>query len=278
MSKSKKILNIVGDVLIGLIIVLAVFGIIYGLSTRSNNGVPKLFGKSAYVVPTTSMNISKSEAEAKGINTKTLIAKGDLVFGDSNVAYTDIEIGDVIFFWGLLSSDAAAPSVIVHRVINIIYTDSGSINYLVTRGDNPDIAEEDVQYIDSQSYIAKYTGKIGKVGHVILFLTTNTWINYTKKDGTENTLLKNLYNFKLPIGFGLLIVLPILVYLIIMIVRLILTISNNKKVDNMNDLAQGVANDDIKEAIIQEYLRKQEELKKAQENGEAKSTDEGGKE
>ena len=274
----KKILNIVGDVLLGLILILAIVGIFYGISTRSNNGVPKLFGKSAYVVPTTSMDISKSAAKAKGINTKTLIHKGNLVFGDSNVSYDDIEVGDVIFFWGVLNPDDTSTQVIVHRVIDKTYNADGSLLFLITRGDNPEIPETDTQQVSRGNYIAKLSGKIGGLGYAVLILTTNTWINYTKKDGTVNGFLKGLYDFKLPIGFGVVIILPIVVYLIIMIARLILTINNNRKVDSMNELAQGVTNDDVKEAIIQEYLRKQEELKKAQENSEASSeSGEGGK-
>ena len=45
-----------------------------------------------------------------------------------------------------------------------------------------------------------------------------------------------------------------------MVVRLIMTISNNRKVQTMEDIAQGIVNEDAKEAIIQEYLRKQVEL------------------
>lgn len=272
----KKILNIAGDVLLGLILILAIVGIFYGISTRSNNGVPKLFGKSAYVVPTTSMDIKKSEAKAKGFNPKSVIHKGNLVFGDSNIGFDDIEIGDVIFFWGVLSEDDTSTQVIVHRVVDKKYNADDSLLFLITRGDNPEIPESDTQQVSRGNYIAKLSGKIGGLGYVVLILTTNTWINYTKKDGTINGFLKGLYDFKLPIGFGVVIILPIVIYLIIMIARLILTINNNRKVDNMNELAQGVTNDDVKEAIIQEYLRKQEELKKAQENNQSSSSEEGG--
>lgn len=262
----KKILNIVGDIFLVAIILLAVAGIVYGLSTRTNGGVPKLFGKSAYTVPTDSMNISKQEAQAKGFDKKTLLKKGDLVFGDSSVAYEDIQIGDVIFFWGTLNENDTSSYVIVHRVVDIRNQDDGSILFLITRGDNPSIPMDQTQQVSKANYIAKYTGRFAGFGNVILFLTSNSWINYVNKNGVENTFLKSMYNFKLPIGFGLLIVLPILIYLIIMVVRLVRVLNNNRKVDNMNDLAAGIVNEDAKEAIIQEYLRKQEELAKAQAN------------
>ena len=207
------------------------------------------------------MDISKAEAKSKGFDTKTLIKKGDLVFGDSNVAYEDIKVGDVIFFWGTLKDDEVI--IIVHRVIEIRHSEDGkSILHLITRGDNPSIPLDETQMVTKGNYIAKLSGKIGGVGNVILFLTSNSWINYVNKDGVENTFLKGMYNFKLPIGFGVIIVLPILIYLIVMIVRLIGVLNNNRKVDTMNDIAAGVVNEDAKEAIIQEYLRKQEELAK----------------
>lgn len=267
----KKILNIVGDIILVLIMLLAVAGIIYGLSTRSNGGVPKLFGKSAYTVPTNSMDIAKAEAKSKGFDSKTLIKKGDLVFGDSNIAYEDIKVGDVIFFWGSLSDDGDV-IIIVHRVIDIRHNENNDeILYLVTRGDNPSIPEDETQQVSKKNYIAKLSGKLPGLGNVILFLTSNSWINYTNKDGRENTFLRGLYNFKLPIGFGLIIVLPILIYLVIMIVRLVGVLNNNRKVDTMNDIAAGVVNEDAKEAIIQEYLRKQEELARQKAEQEAQA-------
>ena len=259
----KKFWNILGDILLGLIVVFAVFGIIYGFSAKSssNNGVPRIFGQSAYAVPTTSMNITKAQAAAKGIDTKTLIHKGDIVFGNSNVSYKDIQVGDVIFFWGALSEDDTSAYIIVHRVVDIGKDNEGNVKYLITRGDNPSIPEDQVQTVTEGNYIAKYSGKLPGVGFVILFLTTNTWINYIKTDGTENGFLKGLYNFKLPIGFGLVIVLPMFIYLLVMIFRLISVMNNNKKVDAMSDIAAGVQSDAVKEAIIQEYLKKQEEQK-----------------
>lgn len=266
----KKILNIAGDVILVLIMILAVLGIIYGLSAKSNGDVPKLFGKSAYTVPTNSMDISKAEAKQKGFDTKTLIKKGDLVFGDSNVAYEDIKVGDVIFFWGSLNDEDII--IIVHRVIDIRHSEDGSsIIHLVTRGDNPSIPLDDTQIVKKGNYIAKLSGKIGGFGNVILFLTSNTWINYTKKDGSVNTFAKGFYDFKLPIGFGLIIVLPILIYLIIMIVRLVGVLNNNRKVDTMTEIAAGVVNEDAKEAIIQEYLRKQEEIARQKAEQEAQA-------
>ena len=259
----KKILNIVGDVILVLILLLAVAGIIYGLSTKTNGGVPKLFGKSAYAVPTNSMDITQKEAKKKGF-TKT-IHKGDVVFGDSNVSFGELEVGDIIFFAGNLINTDTNEYIIVHRIIDIGYDESGKRVYVITRGDNPEIPEDDVQTVTPAKYVAKYTGRIRGLGNAVLFLTNNTWIDYTNKDGTENAFLKGLHDFKLPIGFGVIIIIPIAIYLVIMIVRLVMVLNNNKKVDTANELAQGVVSDDVKDAIIQEYMRKQEELKRKQE-------------
>ena len=270
----KKILNIIGDVFLGLIVLMAIAGIIYGLSSRQNNGVPKIFGKSAFAVPTSSMDISKKEAEANGYNKKTLIHKGDVVFGDLTVSYEDLQVGDVIFFKGNLVQNDPNQYIIVHRIIDVALDEDGKIVAFITRGDNPQIPEDDVQTVRKGDYIAKLSGKMSGAGYIVLFLTSNSWIEYTKADGTENAFLKGLYNFKLPIGFGVLIIIPIFVYLIVMIVKLVSVISNNKKVDAAQEIANGgVVSDDVKDAIIQEYMRKQEELKKAQEAQQAKEAE-----
>lgn len=258
----KKFWNIFGDVLLVLIIVLALIGIVYGFSSKSQNGgVPTLFGKSAYTVPTDSMNISKDEAKNQGLNTKTLVHKGDLVFGDSSTSFEDLEVGDVIFFW-YLSDDETKSIIVVHRIVGFGYSEATGAKYWICHGDNPNIPDtEQLQKVYAGAYIAKLSGKISGFGYIILFLTSNVWINYTKTDGTINQTLKNMYDMKLPIGFGIVIVLPIFIYLMVMIFRLVQTINNNKKVEAMEDIANNVQSDAVKDAIIQEYLKKQEEEK-----------------
>ena len=299
MEKVKKALNIIGDILLGLIMVIALFGIFYGISSKNNGGVPELFGKSAYAVPTNSMDLTNEERNNLGLKKKDTLHKGDLVFGDSKVSYYDIEEGDIIFFKGFVGETLA---IIVHRVVDIGYdqvqdsaTYSASQIYfklvdgkgvkvkvseeefntnksslylrvaLITRGDNPEILNlpesEQTQIVPRSLYVAKFTGKVTGAGNTVLFLTSNSWINYENADGTIKPFAKSLYDFSLPIGFGLIIVLPILIYLIIVIIRLVNVVNHNKKVAQAEELATGVASDDVKDAIIAEYLRKQEEEK-----------------
>lgn len=215
----KKALSIIGDVILGLIIILAVFGIIFALSQKKDRyGVAEVFGYSAYAVPTDSM--------------VPTINPGDLVFGDSSVTYDDLEVGDVIFFYYVEDDNVI---VKVHRIYDEAYDSSNNFLGYVTKGDNEEVVDNVL--ITENNYIATWTGsRVPWIGAIVTFLTTQ-------------------------VGFLVCIILPIFLYLIYQIFRLVKVVMNNKKVDMMEAAASGVESEEIKEAIIQEYLRKQEELK-----------------
>lgn len=233
----KKALNIIGDVLLGIIIVFAIVGIIYALTQKkSTNGAAEIFGKSASVVQSDSMN--------------PVIKKGDLVFADSKISYNDLdemvidgdrENNPIVFYKTVINKQNV---IVVHRIYDRAYDDNGVFRGYRTWGDNTETNTkwDTVEGTDTEllltagTYVGLYTGKVPVVGTVIDFLSTT-------------------------LGFGVCIVLPIFVYLIFQIFRLVKVVMNNKKVEMMEAAANGVQDQAVKDAIIQEYLKKQEEEK-----------------
>ena len=118
-----------------------------------------------------------------------------------------------------------------------------------TKGDNN--LEADATWLSPGDIIGTYTGtKIPVMGTVIDYLSTQT-------------------------GFFLVILLPVLLFTIYQIYKLVKVILYNHKVDTLNSLNDS-ASEEVKEAIIAEYLAKQQDLleKKRTEHGQTESNPE----
>ena len=152
---------------------------------------------------------------------------------------TALEVGDVItYFTHIEGIEGRVPNT--HRIVAV--KKSNGITHYQTQGDNRETnPEPDKEWIRSGAVIGEYTGlKIPMMGTVIDFLSTK-------------------------LGFFLVILLPVLIYTMFQIYKLISVIMYNKKVEMVNAVNEA-ATDEVKEAIIAEYLAKQKEKENAQED------------
>ena len=87
----------------------------------------------------------------------------DLMIGDivivKNCDKNDINVGDIISY-------RSGQSVITHRIVEFIESD-GQTGY-ITKGDNNNVKDNVV--VKFEDIEGKYTGKISKLGNVVLFL------------------------------------------------------------------------------------------------------------
>lgn len=160
------------------------------------------------------------------------IKSGDYIFGEKCDPET-LEVGDVITYFTVIENQKV---INTHRIVAIV--DQGGFKYFQTQGDNKVTnPEPDELLVDFDDVISKYNGtRIPVMGSVLDFLGTK-------------------------LGFFLFIVLPVLLYTLYQIYKLIAVILHNQKAK----LAE--SEDEIKKAAIAEYLAKQaEEAKK--EDGE----------
>lgn len=116
-----------------------------------------------------------------------------------------------------------------HRIIDIDVSDVDGTKRFQTQGDNLD--EPDILLVEEGDIIGKYATGIPLMGTVMDFLGSK-------------------------LGFFLVILLPILLYTGYQVYKLIVVILHNKKIDMANEVA-ATASDDVKDAIIAEYLAKQ---------------------
>ena len=139
--------------------------------------------------------------------------------------------GDIVTFFTIIDGYKV---VNTHRVVNV-YNDNGIVRYQ-TQGDNKETnPDPDETLLLSTDVIGKYTGiKFEKFGFVMQFLSGQ-------------------------LGFFLVILLPVLLFTIYQVYKLVSVILYNKKME----LLASVEAD--KEAIIAEYLSTQKSNEVAQE-------------
>ncbi len=167
---------------------------------------------------------------------KPTLNKGDYIF----VEECDVEnmkVGDVVTYFTIIDGQRV---INTHRIVNV-FNDNDMLQYQ-TQGDNRKTSPEpDELLLSPYDIIGKYNNfKIPGFGAVIDFLSTQ-------------------------LGFFIFILLPVLIFTIFQIYKLVNVIMYNKKVDMLNSVNEN-ASDEVKEAIIAEYLAKQKKDEVVQED------------
>lgn len=201
--KAKKIINIVVNVIVGLVLVIAFFLAVCAISSKSKGyqDYTEVFGKAYLAV--------RSDSMEKQYGTDTVLednfAKGDLITiklvkGDEAKS---LKKGQIITFKDpMIYGDQDKYALNSHRIIDIIENKDGKITY-VTHGDNnPEGSNERVADSD---VIGIYQGKASGIGHMFLFMSTSA-------------------------GFFVCIVLPTLIVVVFAAVNLVLVILKERKV------------------------------------------------
>ena len=155
------------------------------------------------------------------------LSKGDYIFVEKCDAEA-LQVGDIVTYYTFIQGKRV---VNTHRIVSVYNTD-GMIQYQ-TQGDNKETnPEPDEMLLSPGDVIGKYTDtKIPMMGSVIDYLSTK-------------------------MGFFLIILLPVLLFTLYQIYKLVAVILHNHKVDMINS-ANEATSDEVKEAIIAEYLAKQ---------------------
>ena len=145
-KKRSKILNIISNVLFGIVMVLLVIFMIYGFGNIANNKVPSFFGQSYVRILSSSMN---DPAYKDGELLSDGFEKGDVAVL-KKVNISEIEIGDIVAFYycPIVQSDfngsdnvldfktgekSFDSSIIFHQVVDI-QVDSQGYTWFQTQG------------------------------------------------------------------------------------------------------------------------------------------------
>ena len=197
--KTKKILNIVVDVVVAVVLVFALFLAVCTISSKAKgyDQYTEVFGKAYLAVRTDSMQGDKED----NFNPGDLIAI-KLV---SNDEAKNLKEEQVITFrtTELLNGKWTLNS---HRIQEVVKNEDGSVRYYTTHGDhNPSSA---VERVLPSEVVGVYQGTAGGVGRLFLFMNSSA-------------------------GFFVCIVLPSLIVVAYFAVNLILVIRKEKKVQTV---------------------------------------------
>ncbi len=266
-SKVKKILNVAGDVLLVVLLVLAAFVLVVTISAKKDavkgkDKVATVFGYQFRFVQSGSM--AKCDAtydDIKGYKIKS-IPVGSCVFvstvpddeAELKEWYKNIKVGDVLTFQYSFSGNLSGAVPITHRVIDIEPKGDDFLIYL--QGDNRD--DEDYK-------------EYAKDGFEIQVVdTSNINVNYIigKVTGQSRVLGGLVYAFGKPLGIVLLVILPCMIMIAFQVMRILKVLAYEKKEKvNEQDLKQRSEIEELKRQI--EMLRQPTQPSNAGGNGTA---------
>lgn len=235
-SKTKKIIDIVVNVVLWLFVIFSIFVTVVAVSVdKDGENVPIVGGKCYLTVLSTSMEGKKPDGIAadkpSGFN------KGDLIvakyIGKDLDAKTKLGIGDVISFRFDVNNDGKIDKgeLNTHRIVDLVKDGEGNVTGYITKGDNN--LTNDANPVYFGDIVAVYSGRrLVGIGNVLTFLSSK-------------------------LGFGLCIILPLFLffaYELFVFIKTLLNVKNEgKKVITAED------EELIKQRAIEEYLRRQQE-------------------
>lgn len=141
--------------LVWALILLSAFFIFFTLSSKDNNGVAKLWGKSPLVILSGSM---------KGAGPDNF-QQGDLVIIGEIADYSALKVGDIISFWDIIENRRVLNT---HRIIEIV--EDGSVIKYVTKGDANPLPDPEAKI--AGDIVGVYQSKIPALGHVVSFFNS----------------------------------------------------------------------------------------------------------
>lgn len=235
-SKTKKIIDIVVNVVLWLFVIFSIFVTVVAVSVdKDGENVPIVGGKCYLTVLSSSMEGKKPDGIAadkpSGFN------KGDLIIakyiGKDPEAKTKLGIGDVISFRFDVNNDGKIDKgeLNTHRIVDLVKDGEGNVTGYITKGDNN--LTNDANPVYFGDIVAVYSGRrLAGIGNVLTFLSSK-------------------------LGFGLCIILPLFLffaYELFVFIKTLLNVKNEgKKVITAED------EELIKQRAIEEYLRRQQE-------------------
>ena len=224
-----KILHIVVDVLVVCVLIVSVLILTMTLTSRAGGGVPNVFGKAPINVLTNSMHGDNEDS----------FDQGDLIICDAleSGVGEKFEVGDVVTFVGDINGDGEQ-DFITHRIYKV--KKDGTF---LTKGDNNETYDQDEHNavvfpaIHDFDILAVYHGtKIGGLGGFIGYIQT-------------------------PMGFFLIILLPMIIFFIYQAVRVVINIIGYNKEKALAQAEEKIKSSDLteeqKKRAIEEYLAQQ---------------------
>ncbi len=213
-AKLKKVLRIVGDVLVFVLVAIALFAVVLSIvSKKDSDGTATVFGVQLRFVQSSSMEKCE-QTDVSAYKIKSIPVKSCVFVqvvpdneADANQWYSNIQVGDVL----TVKYYYTRQETITHRVVDIQPNTNGG--YTITlEGDNKnDDSSKLMQQVIDTSAVNSYNYVVGKVV------------------GQSYPLGLLVYAFKSPVGLVCLIIIPCLIIIVFEILRLARVFNADKK-------------------------------------------------
>ena len=181
-QKTQKILNLVVNIVVGVILVMALLVTINNISSKQK-GYTSLFGTAFMVVQSESMDpdgkyFKENPIDYKERGIQAGFAKGDLlsvkILSDDDKK--NLEVGDIISFFQYDENNVRF--INSHRIVEKAVADNGEVTYW-THGDNNPAGMREVistGRLETEPFylIGKVKGNAGAIGHVLNFFNSQT--------------------------------------------------------------------------------------------------------
>jgi len=220
-GSKKKVGSIIADVIVAIVVIFATIITVMVISTTQNESkTPNLFGYAVMSVQTDSMDVEGGFAVGDMIIVKML--------DDEEI--NNLEVGDVVSF------SMPVDGLLIVNTHRIVEKDvRGGIPYFRTKGDKISDGHTEAPIDDTES---SYDNILG------------VWT------GVKITGLGKVFDFlKSQLGFFLCILLPIALFFLWQLYKLIVAINDNKKAKALEELSEN--EEEIKKKAIEEYLAQQ---------------------
>ena len=159
----KKVLNIITNILVWLLVVAAVFMMIFTVFTVTtvDRNDRSIFGIRFYIVLSDSMSESENNADMD-----VHFDAGDIIFSKSVKDPTKLQPGDVISIISANTDNYG--ETITHMIREVKYTDDGKVLGYVTFGTNTGTNDEAL--VEPEYVLGKYVGKIVGAGNFLAYV------------------------------------------------------------------------------------------------------------
>ena len=217
-SKAKKIMGTIGNVLLWIFLVFAFLMMVFAFASTGNDYSVPIMGNKII------MNVVSPSMEPT-------IMKGDLIVGTvlTDEEKSSLKEGDIITFFVDLDGDGAK-ELNTHRIKTVNY--GGDPEAFRTQGDNNNNVEDNytVRLNDIVAIWREGDTQMHGIGNVFAFLQSR-------------------------LGFMLIVVVPLALFFVYEVVRLIFIIYRVKNGDKRSITAED--EEEIKRRAVEEYLRSQ---------------------
>ena len=206
-SIGMTILNTFINILIIIVLVVSLVVATLALTSKANNGVPSIFGYSFHTIQTSSMEGGSDEYQGGNYDVGDLVI-GKTTSGNPNEVY---EMGDIVVY----TTEDENISMIVHRIVAI--DDSTGERVYTTKGDNNEVEDKTTHtaaQIVAVTYDHNYQGAVLKgLGKALDFIRTGQ-------------------------GFFFVVLLPMIIFFLYEIVRVVLNAVNYRNAKAMEEIEQ----------------------------------------